>query len=365
MAPRRMKQDGKGDALVNTKNALRPEDLSVGEIATPLPMFVRSVSSFENQLAPDAALEALFLIPNTDPLLISAFDFYLPDNANEAEKRRREEKIRLLNDLRDRGCFILMDSGNYEASRTGLDSQWTEEKYRKVLGEIPFTCAFSFDNLFPSKDLQENARDAVERVNRQEDERVLPIVHAPIHETGRDSEIIPDLLYNVAEQTRPHMIAIPERELGSGIFDRVNMVRRIRSKLNTLGFYQPLHILGTGNPISIVLFSYAGADSFDGLEWCRTSVDRETGLLYHHQQYDFFRQQTTSMARFETIRSAAGDKDLSLMLRMALHNLDFLYDWMEELRDNLRAGRVADMLSFYLPEHVYAEIRANLGAMGR
>jgi hypothetical protein len=68
-------------------------------------------------------------------------------------------------------------------------------------------------------------------------------------------------------------------------------VRRIRDELDKLPFYQPLHILGTGNPWSIAVLAAAGADSFDGLEWCRVAVDRDTGRLNHFQHFDFFAYQ--------------------------------------------------------------------------
>jgi hypothetical protein len=43
----------------------------------------------------------------------------------------------------------------------------------------------------------------------------------------------------------------------------------------------------TDNPFSITLYSAMRADSFDGLEWCQTVVDHETGLLYHLSHVDF------------------------------------------------------------------------------
>ena len=346
--------------LMKTKKKIRPESIDINGNSLELPAFIRSVSSFESQLAPDEALTALHLIPNSDPLLISAFDFYIPENANRKEIRERNEKLRLLDELHERGCFILLDSGNYEASRTTCN-QWSEEKYEKTLSQISFTCAFSFDNLYPSKDLKKNMQDTVERANKLESDFVLPIVHAPLMENGmRDSAQIPDIMYEVSKLKKAHLIAVPERELGEGIFERIHMVKRIRDRLNELGYYQPFHILGTGNPVSIALLSYAGADSFDGLEWCRTAIDRKTGLLYHHQQYDFFRHQTKTMAQFDTVRKAEEDEGVSLMLKMALHNLDFLHGWMSELRNNLRGEKITDMLSFYLPEHVYNVILLEL-----
>ena len=345
---------------MKTKKKIRPENININGKSLALPAFIRSVSSFESQLAPDAALTALSLIPNSDPLLISAFDFYMPENANHKEINAHNEKLRLLGELHERNCFILLDSGNYEASRTACN-QWNEEKYEKTLKEIPFTCAFSFDNLRPDKDLKKNTQDAVERANKIESDFALPIVHAPFMENGmRDSAQIPDIMYEVSKSKKVHLIAVPERELGEGIFERIHMVKLIRDRLNELDYYQPFHILGTGNPVSTALLSYAGADSFDGLEWCRNAIDRKTGLLYHHQQYDFFRHQTKDTAQFDTVRKAVEDEGISLMLKMALHNLDFLHGWMDELRSKLREEKITDMLSFYLPDHVYNEILAEL-----
>jgi queuine/archaeosine tRNA-ribosyltransferase len=82
-----------------------------------------------------------------------------------------------------------------------------------------------------------------------------------------------------------------------------------------------LHLLGTGNPTSIALYSWAGADSFDGLEWCQTAVDHDTGQLFHLSQSDFFRKQT-----------AWGDEDISFHSRTLAHNLTFYADWMQRLR---------------------------------
>ena len=96
----------------------------------------------------------------------------------------------------------------------------------------------------------------------------------------------------VAEQLFPVLLAVPERALGDGIIARTLSVRRLRQALDKLGFYCPLHLLGTGNPLSIAVYAMAGADSFDGLEWCQTVVDHQTGKLFHFQQWDLFKDQT-------------------------------------------------------------------------
>ena len=127
------------------------------------------------------------------------------------------------------------------------------------------------------------------------------------------------------------------------------MVMAIRDSLNEFGFYQPLHLLGTGNPLAIAVLAAAGADSFDGLEWCRTAVDRETALLYHHQQYDFFRYQTV-LSSSPFVRAGATDPKTSFIAKMALHNVDFYMEWSGQVSENVRKGTLDQFLAMQLPK---------------
>ena len=89
-----------------------------------------------------------------------------------------------------------------------------------------------------------------------------------------------------------------------------------------------------------------GADSFDGLEWCQTVVDHETGLLYHLSQADFFVGQT-----------AWGDDDkLSFQARTLAHNLEFFSDWMRRLHDAVKKDRLPEFCRFNLPPRVYRHV---------
>ncbi len=331
-----------------SSEVFRPPKRSFHDIEVTLPCFVRSVSSYEVQLKPDAALTALKIFPSADAVLVSAYDFYLKRNAEKKEVHEHKNLIRQVQDLSDRGSFILLDSGNYEATRNE-DKTWTEKKFRQVLKEVPFTYAFCFDNLTPSAVPKKNALDAIKRADVIAEGRGIPIVHAPLARNGkRMPEVLPDVFYALASTKRTPIIAVPERELGEGVIERARVVYNIRQRLNNLGWYQPVHLLGTGNPVSIAIFAAAGADLFDGLEWCRTVADRDSGFLFHHQQYDFFRDQTRTKTRHDIVRDAEKNKGLSLMLKMALHNLDFLQYWMEEIQANVQNERMGQMLAFHL-----------------
>ena len=336
----------------------REQSIVVNGVALDLPSFIRSVSSFESQLSVAAAIESLVLMPNAEPLLISAYDFYLSSHASASDLSRRDRLLEQVKDLQDRGCFILLDSGKYEAARTGNLRSWTEESYQEVLELVPYTTAFCFDKLVPPKGVEANIASVIDAVDRAGKGDVVPVVHASLLENGlREFDSLPDIVYGVASNLHPPLIAVAERELGDGVLQRMATIRKIRESLAVLNRYQPLHILGTGNPVSVVLLSMAGADTFDGLEWCRTAVDRQTGLLYHHQQFDFFASQSHLQSDSDLIREVVADTSLDYFFRMAIHNLDFYSDWMQELRENMIRGSVEAMLQFYLPEYVLDVIR--------
>jgi queuine/archaeosine tRNA-ribosyltransferase len=126
------------------------------------------------------------------------------------------------------------------------------------------------------------------------------------------------------------MIGIPERELGVGLVERINSVAAIRNAMNETGTYCPLHVLGTGNPRSLVLLSIAGADSFDGLEWCQTCVDYETHTLHHLSHMDLYMHQS-GMEEVQDIAPAA---------RALTHNILYFEAFMKRLRSAMQAGSI-------------------------
>jgi queuine/archaeosine tRNA-ribosyltransferase len=201
--------------------------------------------------------------------------------------------------------------------------------------------------------------DVVSRVGRDRDsaktENILPIVHIPIKKGNFHTAIAPALFVQIAESLRPLLIAVPERELGGGVIEKAQVVAQIRKALNSLDWYQPIHLLGTGNPLSLAIFAAAGADTFDGLEWCRTVADHETALLYHFQQYDFFRHQTRS-AQSTIVKAAADDERVSFNARVAFHNLEFFRMWTREIQKDIAHGRIDRLLRDFLPKGSFRDL---------
>lgn len=344
---------------LNQAQACRPPTLICGSKEFPLPAFVRSISSFETMANTVNAMVALGQHPSNAPILISAFDFHGKGGGGEGVHRRNE----IIKELNERDCMMFMDSGNYEAYRKGLgqdqrgskkDKWLPEDFYSTLSGRRAIDFHFSFD--WPSRTGDDDEVVARTIGACQEPQligkRPIPIVHAPRYDNGeRDLSALPAVVRRVADSLDCSIIAVPERELGEGIYERVRMVRRIRTELNECGKYRLLHLLGTGNPLSILMLAAAGADLFDGLEWCRTAADPATGRLHHSQHFDLFKDHMEFSAH-EAVHDVYlnEDNEHPFDIQLMVHNLDFFETWMNEVRDRIEASDSVGMLANYMQE---------------
>lgn len=288
--------------------------------ALPLPNVFMSVSSHETQFGPLEALSAL-RIHATPSILVSAYDLIHSDSSTEM--------IEEIHAYRENGGFVLIDSGNYEAHRLN-DAQWKPSLLKKVLISTPHDWAFCFDNMKPSDNFDIAVRQIVKAVERDAKHTaapMLPIVHVKQNEKGLTR--LPRIVKAISEHLRPPIIAIPERELGAGLAQRALTVRQIRDELDKLPYYQSIHLLGTGNPWSIAVLAAAGADTFDGLEWCRFAVDPELERLQHFQHYDFFR---TKRIRSNFMDMVDAAEDIGYAGQVAFHNLEYYGEFGRVMR---------------------------------
>jgi queuine/archaeosine tRNA-ribosyltransferase len=274
--------------------------------------------------------------------LISAYDVYNCSSRNSAIISG------ILKESIQNGKAVVLDSGNYE-SYWVRDADWTRDKYWACLSSCDYGFAFHFD-----KRLQKMKRGTVESITNEiersvlSDQRrapkgtVIPIIHA-------SSELLPEIAARVAVRLNPVMIAMPERELGDGIIARSVTIARIRKSLNQLGQYYPVHLLGTGNPLSILIYVMSGADSFDGLEWCQTTVNYDNALLYHFQQRELFGQQS----KYDSLNIPYTQATLA-------HNLEFYRIWMQKIQELLIPGRILDMAENYIPKEFLRTLKDSL-----
>jgi len=317
----------------------RSYELYVGGKVIATPCFFPSISSIKTNLLPVEYLE--FLVSIRFPyLLISAYDIH------HASSEDRSAVQDMLARAYEGGTIILLDSGNYE-SFWHQDDTWSIETFEEICRTVPSHLTFCFDNQGPPSSSRTIAEDVVARVIRTggvfPKGTVLPIIHAP-------KASLPEVAVEVVDRLRPIMLAIPERELGEGLVERAETIIRIRSAMNRADYYCPLHLLGTGNPLSILVYTKCGADSFDGLEWCQTCVHHTTAILYHFQQLDFTSDHVVSVQ----------DLDLPYSERVMLNNLLFFGKWLGEISLRLRTNCWAEFASKYLPQRIVSQLTNTL-----
>lgn len=315
----------------------RPKDLEEG-LPVRLPVLFHSISSHETRLAPAEALRVLGLFGAKD-VLVSAYDFVGKDSA---------PALRLVKGFSSKGGRIVLDSGNYEKFRR-IDRNWTQRRYVEALKRTPHDLAFTYDDLEPPKTSRRAVTTAIkafERDSRHTSSPVIPIVHLPQKRDNAEvADVAARIMLEVANETRPVALAIPERELGSGLFARTSTIRAVRAALNTLPYYQVVHVLGTGTPLTVGLMVAAGADSFDGLEWCRYVLDGESAQYHHLHHYDLFKWQGL-VASSDVTNAAVRDPRVGFVAKAAFHNLEILTSWMTQLRGaSLSDVRLVAMLS--------------------
>ena len=99
-----------------------------------------------------------------------------------------------------------------------------------------------------------------------------------------------------------------------------------------------IHILGCGNPASIALFSFAGADMFDSVDWSRWVID-PSSLKF------------TDISHIEILDCKCKvciSKKFNIPLRAFMHNMLFYQNYLQELRQSISQNTPKKFLDKYL-----------------
>jgi len=347
----------------------RPESFIANGKTLQLPSFVRSVSSYETLLSPRYSLLALALHPSSEPILVSTYDLLRSPGIDRTDISQR------VSEIADRGAAVFVDSGNYEAFRKGERSQlqsgdsgasWAARDFHNALQEISGDLVLSYDDPFPVGKPVEIARAVARQVAIDEKKsrgtQIIPVVHAPLVTDKRRPEELPEIIESLVKEIDCSIVAIPERELGDGVITRAKSVQNVRAVMNSSTRYRAIHLLGTGNPITLAVLAAVGADVFDGLEWCRTAIDHDTALLHHPQHFDFFMDQC-KFSEFEGVRTFTSDRTRDFRLRLLVHNLDFFHRWITDFRSYVERGQVKEFLGMYLSEQIMAKLESSLSGV--
>jgi len=271
--------------------------------------------------------------------LVSAYDLF--------ESKGRQSLCKEISELTENATFTFIDSGNYE-SYWHRDGDWNIDNYMDVLKEISIDFAFSFDVFWKEKMkindyVQKVIENTATTTSVQNMGETVPIIHGT-------PENLPKIALKVVEGINPQIIGVTERELGYDLFERAENLKNIRASLDDKERDVVIHLLGTGNPISLLVYSLCGADFFDALEWCTTVARPDNGHLYHFAQGNIF-----------NCRCKACMSKVEYPLKTMGHNLIFYKKFMKELRISIENDSVNKLLERYVPQSGISKVKKIVG----
>lgn len=224
----------------------------------------------------------------TESLLVSAYDMYHKHIPFKEEDISTE--------------LTFLDSGGYESGNTYDIStiskfnydlkHWDVEKLKEVLNNWPehkAAIAVSFDHGNHRVSLTEQINSALDLFSQfpkmQSDFLIKP-------ETKDQVCVqIDNILHNIERFRSFDIIGITERELGNSILQRMLHIAKIRIELNKNKIDSPIHIFGSLDPVTSILYFLAGAEIFDGLTWLK---------------YSYFNNSAIYIANFGVLNSELG-----------------------------------------------------------
>lgn len=271
--------------------------------------------------------------------LISAYDL--------AHHKNADKIINDLNKATDLGTMTIVDSGGYE-SYWHKDEGWSEKQYEEVLKKVKVDVSFSYD-LYWNKysklhdQIKNISHNAAIAASIQTHGDIAPIIHGT-------PENLPSLITGLLKELTPLIIGVTEEELGKDLIERCRTVKKIRDEISKNRPDLIIHVLGAGNPASILCYSLLGANSFDGLSWCRSAIDPSNG-----QEHDF-----SQMGLFKCNCKACLEEK-SYTNKTLLHNLIFYNNFCKEINESVAEGKIQALLNKYLPKGASEELKKLVG----
>ncbi len=255
----------------------------------------------------------------TESLLISAYDLFY-DHIPYDEST-------LCTDL------IIIDSGGYECGNTydlstvtkfNYDlKKWDLEKFMAVLDKWPQHKAgmiVSFDHGNHRLPLEEQINNANELFTKYKG----MLNNFLIKPETKDQKYVQ--INNVLDQIKSlntfNVIGLTERELGNSILKRMLNIYKIRQALDSEKIYVPLHIFGSLDPVTSILYYLAGAEIFDGLTWLKFAYYNSAAI--YTSNFGVLHEDLGIMIKDANVKSMAIAKNTYYLDKMRYTMKDFL-----------------------------------------
>jgi len=143
------------------------------------------------------------------------------------------------------------------------------------------TIAVSFDSPAKFLTLSKQIASAIEFQERYP--RLLWEFLVKPESAGDNLAPVEKLIRKVDQLRRFAVVGITEKELDDSLFGAMTKIARLRMAMDAAGVSVPIHIFGSLDALTTVLYFLAGAEVFDGLTWLRFGY--RDGRTIYYQNY--------------------------------------------------------------------------------
>jgi hypothetical protein len=225
----------------------------------------------------------------TDSLLVSAFDVHYKFLPHPCQIEQFPE-------------IMILDSGGYEISTdTNLSDLEEPEETEKPDEESRFpwnvnllkavwagwprevaTILVSYDSPKERLPFAEQVNRARELFRGQENHLTTLLLKPESDDQRTLKQTLGHAFADPAELRYFNAVGVTEREVGSSMLERMVNLALLREAMDRAGLQRvPIHVFGALDPITTVLYFFAGAEIFDGLTWLRYAY-AEGRCIYIH-----------------------------------------------------------------------------------
>lgn len=316
-------------------------------ISVETPLMVPSFSSkgfIFNKAGFSEAADALKVSKEflTESLLVSAYDLY--------HKHLPFSDEFLPTDV------TILDSGGYETSDVyDLSAsskysypvkQWDQKNYEEIINQWPRHKAgiiVSYDHGDKRFSLDDQIDHATELFSKYP-HFLCDFLIKP--ETNDQRYIqMGNILSKINRMKDFTFIGVTEKELGGSTLDRMVNLAKIREALETNGIQSPIHVFGSLDPLTSILYFLAGAEVFDGLTWLKYSYFN--GSAIYQSNYGALHSELGIHVRDSKIRSQSLVNNIYTLDRMKYIMKDFIGSGKFELFNALSDDLGASLEKFY------------------
>ncbi len=294
------------------------------EVEFETPLLIPSFSSKGFSFAKDGVSEVadVFKLSTeflTESLLISAYDLYY-------------NHLPLNEDLL---CteVLMLDSGGYETSEiydlstTSKYSypikDWDLSKLNDIISKWPShkpTIIVSYDHGDARHSLKQQITDA-ECLFAKYPDCASNFLIKPEKDTQRYIQI-DSIITNIRSLASFTIIGVTEKELGNSILERMKNIKLIRDALDKISVSSPIHIFGSLDPITSILYFLAGAEIFDGLTWLKYSYYNNAAI--YNSNFGVLNSELGINVKDSKVKSLAITKNIYYLEKMKYAMKDYI-----------------------------------------